>query len=72
MATHNVTAEVRDGKLVIICGVGEKDLAAAIVSKSAAEKAEAKGLKAPAPSIVATSGGFLMVGNVRVSLNVIK
>lgn len=55
----NYTAEIRDGKLVIICDVSEKTLAAATVSKSGKSK------------VVATSNGFAGYGKVRVSLNVI-
>lgn len=54
----NYTAEIRDGKLVIICNVDDKTLAAAELSKSGKSR------------IVATTNGFAGYGKVKVSLNV--
>lgn len=67
-------AKVQDGKLVIIVDVSDKAIAAATVSKSAVLKAIKEGRDPDKliPSLIASTGGFSTVGNVRVSLNVTK
>jgi len=68
-------AEIVDGnKLCIVIDVSEKALKGATQSKSALAKAAAKGLAADTvpPSLVATTGGFIVQGPVKFSLNVVK
>ena len=64
----SVNAEIKGDKLVLTIDVSGKPY----VSKTAIEKATKKGLD-PAklePQAIATSGGFVRVGNFKYSVNV--
>lgn len=67
--------EIVDGnKLCIVIPIAPADLAKAVQSKSAIAKALAKGGKAedvPA-TLLATTGGFVSCGPIKLSLNVLK
>jgi hypothetical protein len=67
--------EIVDGnKLAIVIDVSPEALKKAIQSKSALLKAAEKGLAASSvpANLLATTGGFITVGPVKLSLNVLK
>jgi hypothetical protein len=69
--TMNVSSELKGTTLILSIDVSPKALAAAIVSKSGAAKALAAGKPEPKPSVVASTGGFVMCGPVKVAVNAI-
>lgn len=66
----SINSEVKGDKLVITVDLNVKPTQ----SKSAVEKAVAKGLDAAtvAATLLATSGGFIRCGDAKFSLNVMK
>jgi len=68
----NFKTAIDGDKLIITVDISKQAFANAVVSKSALKKAQDKGLPEPAPSLIATTGGFTSVGNVKLSLNVTK
>lgn len=62
----SITSKVEGDKLILTIDISGKPT----VSKSAAQKAADKGLPMPAPTLIASSGGFMRQGNVKFSLNV--
>ena len=64
----NVHGEIKGDKLVLTIDVSEKTLANPVISKTEQAKATKDGRTAEATQI-ATSGGFLTFGKVKVSLN---
>ena len=64
----NVHTKVEGDKLVITIDISKAVLAAPSISNSEAKKAEKEG-RAPKATQIATSGGFLSCGPVKVSLN---
>lgn len=68
---QNVHTELKGDKLIVTIDVSAKTLEGATVSNSEAAKA-AKAGRQPEARLVASTGGFLACGPVKLSINAIK